>query len=382
MLLRVALLAAFAINVSLANDHQGKAFSLFNVVTFKNVDCVSTSSSSSSGARNGTCYTSEECSEKGGKAAGGCAMGFGTCCLFAYEECGKDIEQNCSYVRNEGFPTAISKASMCTYKIKKCDEAVCTLRLDFDSFTLLAGTGSIDSLQVCQDSFTVTGLANGNPNIPTICGTNTGEHIFVELGTGSSDGATLNFEFGSAAGNRGFEVKVTQYACNSPMRPPEGCLQYHTGTEGRLMSFNFAGDSAHLQNQQYNICLRQEAGFCCVEYSVCADTNSYSLFVTKEGGMEQSEATTACSADYLTIEGGSPICNSPSSVNKFCGGQFAAEKEVKTGHEVICSCTAPFRVGIKTDAGGMDAMMKAQDDPDVKLPSRGLCLNYVQTPCN
>ena len=78
------------------------AFSLFNVVTFKNEDCVSTSTSAGSGPRNGTCYTSEECSEKGGTAAGGCAMGFGTCCLFAVT-CDGDVKENCTYIRYDFY---------------------------------------------------------------------------------------------------------------------------------------------------------------------------------------------------------------------------------------------------------------------------------------
>jgi len=143
-------------------DHQAKAFSLFNVVTFKNLDCESTSTSSTNGKRNGTCYTSEECDEKGGVASGSCAMGFGTCCLFTFQTCGTDVKQNCSYVRNEGFPTLIggasSTASTCNYKIEKCDPKVCTLRLDFESFTLLAGTDTLDGDGACQDTFDVTGV--------------------------------------------------------------------------------------------------------------------------------------------------------------------------------------------------------------------------------
>ena len=37
----------------------GLAFSLFNVVTFKNDDCVSTSNSPNAGTLNGRCYTSQ-----------------------------------------------------------------------------------------------------------------------------------------------------------------------------------------------------------------------------------------------------------------------------------------------------------------------------------
>lgn len=32
-------------------------------------------------AKNGTCYTAEECAEKGGTASGSCAMGYGVCCI-------------------------------------------------------------------------------------------------------------------------------------------------------------------------------------------------------------------------------------------------------------------------------------------------------------
>ena len=45
-------------------------FSLFSVVTFKNKGCRSNNAN-----RNGTCYTQQECSEKGGVSAGGCASG-------------------------------------------------------------------------------------------------------------------------------------------------------------------------------------------------------------------------------------------------------------------------------------------------------------------
>merc|ERR1712223_527548 len=176
-------------------DHQAKAFSLFNVVTFKNLDCESTSTSSTNGQRNGTCYTSEECDEKGGVASGSWAMGFGTCCLFTFQTCGTDVKQNCSYVRNEGFPTLIggasSTASTCNYKIEKCDPKVCTLRLDFESFTLLAGTGTLEADGTCQDTFNVNGLTAGFSQIPTICGANTGEHIYVEVGPGATDSGTL-----------------------------------------------------------------------------------------------------------------------------------------------------------------------------------------------
>ena len=48
-------------------------FSLFSVVTFKNQGCKSNDND-----RNGTCFTSTECTDKGGKASGNCASGYET----------------------------------------------------------------------------------------------------------------------------------------------------------------------------------------------------------------------------------------------------------------------------------------------------------------
>merc|ERR1711994_137278 len=62
---------------------EGKAFSLFSVVSFKNEPCVSSSGTTGSGVnRNGTCFTATECTDNSGTASGNCASGFGICCLF------------------------------------------------------------------------------------------------------------------------------------------------------------------------------------------------------------------------------------------------------------------------------------------------------------
>ena len=52
-------------------------FSIFSIVQFKNNGCTTetTSSSSSATYRNGTCFTSAECNNKGGTSSGSCAGG-------------------------------------------------------------------------------------------------------------------------------------------------------------------------------------------------------------------------------------------------------------------------------------------------------------------
>ena len=43
---------------------------------------------------------------------------------------------------------------------------VCTIRLDFESFNLLAGTGTTDALGDCQDKFTIGGVRKYYQNKP------------------------------------------------------------------------------------------------------------------------------------------------------------------------------------------------------------------------
>ena len=106
-------------------------------------------------------------------------------------------------------------------------------------------------------------------------------------------------------------------------RPPSGCFQYHTGLTGRFQTFNFQ-DSAtplHLANQQYDVCIRSEDGYCCVQYAPCAgEANSYSL--DQLAAAINAEVGTLCTNDYIEIEGVSAHCDA-SSMNvqgtRLCG---------------------------------------------------------------
>merc|ERR1719510_2137715 len=87
----------------------GKLLSLFNVVTFPNDAC-------DAGSKNGTCYTTEECSKKGGTNDGSCASGYGVCCSFKVE-CGATISENNTYFESGG-----SEKGNCGIKICKANE--------------------------------------------------------------------------------------------------------------------------------------------------------------------------------------------------------------------------------------------------------------------
>jgi len=372
-----------------------RVISLFNVIKFKNELCVSsstlTSAESGSSNRFGTCLTESECIEKSGMAAGGCASGFGVCCVFMKSECGAAVTENATYVRNPGFPEASTDITSCKFSVQKCDIGVCALRLDFEAFTTLgpATTTEVDG-GICVDSFVASASATG-AKTPTICGENAGQHIYLEIGAADTDTADLEFTFdGTNTNGRQFEIKVTQIYCNSASRPPDGCLQYLTGTDGRLTTFNFASNTAHLANQDYKICIRQEKGFCCTKYQVCSDDGSFSLDFLAMGAdptMAFAAEDELCKLDHIVIEASTSTCGSLiDTSNRYCG-QHLADSAGALDNLEICDCTAPFSVGIKTNSL-FDALLGDPADPatvpDPLLATiipRGLCLNYVQTPC-
>jgi len=390
-LLVVAFSSVSAVEESVPKRDQ-KQLSLFSIVTFQNLDCKSQDS-----GRNGTCYTSTECGDKGGKKSGNCAAGFGVCCLFIYSTSGSTISQNCSYIQSPNFPSTFTStdATSLTYTIAKCSNDVCALRLDLVSFTTQRGVDATPTeAQSCGDAFTITTTSKGTSG--EICGENAGQHIYYELGKDAGATATLAFTVSSAAavaGNtRSFEMKVTQIPCAVNYRPPSGCFQYHTGLTGTIKTFNYdasaAANQIHLANQRYDICVRQEEGMCCIQYTLCdqdlgLDNGAWALDSAIDSGTPATVAGTmtgmACTGDdTVIIDGAQANCdaNEFSLTTALCGRFFTGAMNALAAMqaESVCDCSLPFNVGIVTDADAEAATTGV-------TTRRGVCLNYMQLPC-
>eukprot|EP00094_Tigriopus_californicus_P013861 TCALIF_13416-PA protein Name:"Protein of unknown function" AED:0.41 eAED:0.45 QI:0/0.6/0.45/0.81/0.7/0.81/11/0/201 len=164
---------AISQNTNETSSRQKRLFSIFNIVTFKNDVCVSTGA----GNLHGTCYDSTSCSSKGGTASGNCAAGFGVCCLFIVKgSCGstQTISQNCTYIRNSGYPVADATPSeTCTYEFNRICDNICQIRLDFktlkteDATTGICGTAADTILVTCQ---AVSFLSFPTPTLSSFCG--------------------------------------------------------------------------------------------------------------------------------------------------------------------------------------------------------------------
>ena len=227
---------------------------------------------------NGTCYTSEECAAKGGSSSGACASGFGVCCTFSLS-CGASATENNTYFVQNTFTTWPGSASPCTYKI--CPLAnVCRIRLDLTAFDIakpidknpVGGVATADTdagIGKCQlESMTVT--APGMKSPPEICGINTGQHMFLDV-TDECVDINIHVNTLDTTNTRSWSIHAKQFTCGDTMAGPTGCLQYHTGLQGDVATFNWDlsgttnaifATTTHLANQDYDICFRREENYC------------------------------------------------------------------------------------------------------------------------
>lgn len=298
-----------------ADVRDEKLISTFQVVRFPNDACVGTSS------RNGTCYTSAECSDKEGTSSGSCADGFGVCCTFTIITCDQTSSENITYWTQ---PSTVA-AGTCGLTICPISDEICQLRIDFTTFVITGPstqtlsqvrrmhgqpTGALDDVNIEMgsnyatncflDHFTVHG-ASPSSTPPTICGTNTGYHMYVEADVDRCN--KMNFYMAGEndavaviqTHNRGlatlsartWDMTIYQLECTHRLLPNPGCTQYYWGSTASVAvtSYNFmatAGTTVHLANQHQRICVRRERGYCtgCFVAAAVGDMNISASIVT------------------------------------------------------------------------------------------------------
>merc|ERR1712079_479630 len=294
---------AEASEVAASENRTPKVLSVFNVVTFPNDAC------GGSNGYNGTCYTASECSSKGGTGSGTCASSFGVCCVFSIS-CGGSSSANNSYAVMSTY-SVTSDSDPCTYTFCKTNSDVCKLRIDFDTmvlsdpyttttYTYTLGANFGDCM---TDTLTVSNP--GGPIPPTICGYNTGQHMWVPA-SDSCNQINIDIDTGTTTTTRKWSMKVTQYECGNMMMPDQDCLQYHTASTGTIASFNWdttatsvASSQVHLSNQYYDICIRRARSYC----SICYDPYISSTTTASSFGLGNNAVATTLTAtvgSYVT----------------------------------------------------------------------------------
>jgi len=392
------------------SERESKVLPIFQVVKFPNDICSGTS-------RNGTCYTSEECSTKGGTNDGTCASGFGVCCIFSLS-CGGSSSENQTYIV-QSSTTALT--SPCTYTICKCSTDICRIRFDFTTLVLanaVQGTTSAGATTAAAasqngaalgdcltDQFSIT--ANGNAGTPVICGENGGYHMIIDA---SDSCHVANFNIGAlTTTTRKWDIKVTQYACgdfDSSGWP--GCLQYYTALASKIQNFGFPTSSTtvgsgttHLSNQNYDICIRRGAGYCYICYSptnsagtTAASQQSFGLSLSGIAASGSAQLDTDCSTDYLEIPFGNTATiaaittpgTAATNSHRFCGRFFSTITD-DLNSLTVCSRRSPFTVGVAFDSNEVTGTSIADAKGNVREASElpggitGFQLTYFQVAC-
>ncbi|XP_050592219.1 uncharacterized protein LOC126923126 isoform X1 [Bombus affinis] len=358
-----------------------RLFPLFTLVKFDNNVCVGLN------GENGTCIAASECSKRGGVSSGVCANGYGVCCIVTVS-CGETTSNNNTYFVNPNYPSTFDGTISCQLTLVKSHPTVCQFRLDFLQFNIRGPETT--NHQCIYDQFIVSG---GNP-VPTICGNNVGNHIYVDAGLGQTNPVTLTFVTSGNSFARSWKVRVSQIRCNTIYRAEEGCLQYFTGISGQIKSFNYDPNTGlQLSNQDYSICIRMERNFCGIQYMACpvddkdavvandgatmarmARSNGFTLTGNTQAMQIASMTGAACQTDWLTIPCASNTGRLPTSmmtcIDRICGGTFNAENQNLNASSVI-STVKPFRLIFHTDS------VEAPND----VGNRGFCLNYIQQLC-
>merc|ERR1712180_25982 len=414
-----------------SEDRSGKVLSVFTVVKFPNTVC-----SSSTVGLNGTCYTRSECTSKGGTASGSCASSFGVCCIFEVSCGDTTLAENNTYFTS----TDISKGSNCKMTVCKCSTDVCQLRLDFETFVLnvpitnAAETSNVQGNIANAGAFTQGGTCHvdtfgesspGSTTIPTICGTNTGEHMYVPA---SEQCNVLSANIGSTSTSTtgSFSIKITQIPCNSATLPPRGCLQYFYGSpSGTVSSYNYAGNNGEgtsgtsqlLANHHYTACIRTERTYCSICYWSTTittgfhmsvpngkaaigllgwDTNCGALATGTGAAIDGVAYAAGGTYDFVTIPSG--ICAPPSPtiasvgqpVDRYCGTVFNCRKldneNEGTPDATVCSAMKPFKIAVHTDgvewANPKDDSEAGPSAAPIGKNNYGFNLNYfMKTNC-
>ena len=104
----------------------------------------------------GVCYTRSECRSRGGEPAGGCAGGFGVCCMLQ-SDCNTETSQNGTV-----FSSPDSMTTVCSLMIKPMNDNICQIKLQLEDFVLadpdISGVCRTDYMQAiilffCTDIF-------------------------------------------------------------------------------------------------------------------------------------------------------------------------------------------------------------------------------------
>ncbi|XP_046638096.1 uncharacterized protein LOC124316287 isoform X2 [Daphnia pulicaria] len=328
----------------------------------------------------GICTSALACSLLSRKPSGSCNLGR-VCCVDVVNSCGGTVTLNNTYWQSSSTPVNAPSTCVMTVRLdnKLVEQAspICQIRLDFVSFAIAQPTAG-----TCTDTFQVGGSTTV---APTICGTNAGQHMYLDVPSSATSptDVQLIFNFAGSA-TRSWNIKIAMLPCGASYLAPPDCLQYFTAGAGQVKSFNWQDSAAQqLNNQNYNICFRTElvaSGARATQLCVSTCTTAIAdvgFLLTGEAGDDANFGTgkDKCTYDFLVIPGGQDQASPFPFYDRYCGGAIGK----------ICTKISPFRMSIGTDGiedTTIDATIATAAQPDSMTvedkANTGFCLAYQE----
>ncbi|CAG7826468.1 unnamed protein product [Allacma fusca] len=239
----------------------------------------------------GTCVSSFSCKIKNGASLQSNDCRNGVCCQVP-AKCGKTNDEGSCLIKQSGATITQNTGSGTNrvYKFPKVKGA-CQVKLEIDSFEL-EGEGAVDG-ECPTESMTV--LGSSTVQSLEICGSNTGQHMYLEYGSASHIALSMRLKEGSLST---YSIRSYYIKCKSPKRVPAHCLKYYTGISGKDRSFN--NNKGQLNNQNYKVCVERVEGMNSITWNECRDEPG-SFSVTGRSG--DTEECTMSTTDWVSFLG-------------------------------------------------------------------------------
>ena len=181
--------------------------------------------------------------------------------------------------------------------------------------------------------------------------------MYVHLGSGSDTTAELKVTVAANSANAKWNILTQQIGCSTAWTAPDGCSMWLTGVTNSWSMYGYKDGQTtveYIPSHNYNVCIRQEAGYCSIRHEVQSQT-SFELTAKANNfqsaiGKNQRERTTElrlidysgyagsteCYTDFITIPNGSLDGNSP-TFDRHCGHVLSSLSAGGTVNQPIIS---------------------------------------------
>ena len=100
--------------------------------------------------------------------------------------------------------------------------------------------------------------------------------MYVHLGPGSDTTAELKVTVAASSASAKWNILTQQIGCNTAWTAPDGCSMWLTGVTASWSMYGYKEGQTTVEyspGHNYNVCIRQEAGYCSIRHEVQSQTS-------------------------------------------------------------------------------------------------------------